>query len=281
MSWQEWKEYDLERQFNPRTALGEKTDEVLASWNSKSMVARSQLTGTFDIAYGEHPLMGFDYHPGAAHKPIIINIHGGYWRGLDKSAMQHHMADLARSAFSIVNLNYPLCPEMSLTDILKALGQALEIIVDLIMQDIPNPRFVLCGHSAGAHLVAHLSHHHRLKDKLCGVVALTGIYETEVVRHIAVNDEIKMTPEEATRWCVIGNLPVSGPEYYIAVGAEEPSGWIDQSWQLAESLSNRGDCLKFRVVQSANHFDLVDRLCDPDTLDGFQLHQWIFNLTKS
>lgn len=78
MSWQEWKEYDLERQFNPRTALGEKTDEVLASWNSKSMVARSQLTGTFDIAYGEHPLMGFGYHPGSAHEPIIINIHGGY-----------------------------------------------------------------------------------------------------------------------------------------------------------------------------------------------------------
>jgi len=42
------------------------------------MVARSQLTGTFDIAYGEHPLMGFDYHPGSAHEPIIINIHGGY-----------------------------------------------------------------------------------------------------------------------------------------------------------------------------------------------------------
>jgi arylformamidase len=114
---------------------------------------------------------------------------------------------------------------------------------------------------------------------LPGVVALTGIYETEVVRHIVVNDEIKMTPEEAKRWCVIGNLPASGPKYYIAVGVEESSGWIDQSWQLAEALSNRGDKLKFRVIQSANHFDIVDRLCDPDSPDGLQLHEWMLNLS--
>ena len=260
--------------------MGEKTDEVLTSWSSKSIVARSQLTGTFDISYGDHPLMGYDYHPGSLSAPVIINLHGGYWRALDKSLMQHHMVDLARSAFSTVNLNSPLCPEMSLTDIVKALERALEIIIDLVIQDIPNPRFVLCGHSAGAHLVAHLSHHPHLKGKLSGVVALTGIYETEVVRHISVNNDVMMTPEESKRWCVIRNLPASGPDYYIAVGAEEPSGWIDQSWQLAEALSKRGDRLKFRVVQLANHFDLVDRLCDPDTLDGFQLHQWILNLTE-
>ena len=280
MGWQEWKAHNLEVQFNPRKALGEKTDKMLASWNSKSILAHSHLTGTFDIAYGDHPLMRFDYHPGAAYAPVIINIHGGYWRALDKSVMQHHMVDLARSTFSTVNLNYPLCPEISLTNIVNALEQAFETIIDTVMQDIPNPKFVLFGHSAGAHLVAHLSHHQQFKDKLSGVVALTGIYETEVVRHITVNDDVQVTPEEAKRWCAISNLPKFGPDYYIAVGAEEPTGWIDQSWQLAEALSNRGDRLRFRVVQSANHFDLVDRLCNPDTLDGLQLHQWILNLDK-
>ena len=116
------------------------------------MAARSQLTGSIDIPYGDHTLMCFDYHPGAAQTPVIINIHGDYWRTLDKSAMQHHMADLARSGFSIVNINYPLCPEMSLTDIVIALEQAIETIIDLVMQSVPNPRFVLFGHSAGAHL---------------------------------------------------------------------------------------------------------------------------------
>jgi acetyl esterase/lipase len=145
MSWQEWKGHNLEEQFNPPKALGAKTDDVLASWNSKSMAARSQLTGSVDIPYGDHALMCFDYHPGVAHMPVIINIHGGYWRALDKSAMQHHMADLARSGFSTVNLNYPLCPEMSLTDIVITLEQAIETIIDLVMQSVPNSRFVLFG----------------------------------------------------------------------------------------------------------------------------------------
>jgi arylformamidase len=152
MSWQEWNADNLETQFNPRAALGAETDDILASWNSRSMVAQSQLTGSFDRPYGDHPLMCFDYHPGAAHVPVIVNIHDDYWRVLDKSAMQHHMADLARSGFSTVNLNYPLCPEMSLTDILEALEYAVETIVDRVMQNVPNPRFVLFGHSAGAHL---------------------------------------------------------------------------------------------------------------------------------
>ena len=65
--------------------------------------------------------------------------------------------------------------------------------------------------------------------------------------------------------------------FYVQTGFVG-SGWIDQSWQLAEALSKRGDSLKFKVVQSATHFDLVDRLCDPDKLDGSQLHQWILNL---
>jgi len=29
---------------------------------------------------------------------VIINIHGGYWRALDKAVMYHHMADLAKVA---------------------------------------------------------------------------------------------------------------------------------------------------------------------------------------
>mgnify|MGYP006141640487 FL=1 len=278
MSWEDWKAHTLETQFNPRAELGAKTDDILAIWVAKSKGARSHLPGHFDIAYGDHPLMRFDYHPTGSDAPIIINIHGGYWRALDKSAMQHHMADLLRSGFSTANLNYPLCPEISLTDIVGSLERALDKLVELVARDTPDPKFILFGHSAGAHLAAHLSHHPHLQDRLVGIVALTGIYETEVVRHIAVNDDIRMTPQEAERWCVITNLPVVGPQYYIVVGGDEPSGWIDQSWQLADALSKRGERLKFRVVQAANHFDLVDKLCNSDTPDGFQLHEWMLNL---
>lgn len=278
MSWLDWKQHNLETQFNPRAALGTKTDGFLASWENKSQDAHDKLLGRFNIAYGDHPLMQFDYHPYLSNAPVIINIHGGFWRSLDKSLMQHHMALLSRSGFSTVNVNYPLCPEISLTQIVQFLELALERIINFVEQEISDPKFILFGHSAGAHLAAHLSHHHRLKGNLKGVVALTGIYETEVVRHITVNQDIRLTQNEAKRWCVITNLPSPTTHYYIAVGGDEPSGWIDQSWQLASKLCKRRDPLKFRVVQSANHFSLVDRLCDPDNPDGLLLHDWMLNL---
>ena len=112
-------------------ALSDKIGEVLSHWSSKSKVARSPFPGTFNIPCGDHPLMGFDYHPGAAYVPVTINIHGGYGRALDKAEMRHHMADLTRSSFSIENFNYSLCSKRSLTNIIKALEEALEIITAL------------------------------------------------------------------------------------------------------------------------------------------------------
>ena len=110
MSWNEWRSHDLEAQFNPRTAVG--VDVATASldlWATESKARKVELTGRFDLPYGAHKLMRFDLHLGAANKPIIINIHGGYWRALDKADVNHHMADLAKTGFDH-NINYPLCP---------------------------------------------------------------------------------------------------------------------------------------------------------------------------
>ena len=79
-------------------------------WATESKARKVELTGRFDLPYGAHKLMRFDLHLGAANKPIIINIHGGYWRALDKADVNHHMADLAKTGFGLVNMNYPLCP---------------------------------------------------------------------------------------------------------------------------------------------------------------------------
>ena len=132
MSWLDWKQHNLETQFNPRAALGTKTDGFLASWENKSQDARDKLLGRFDIAYGDHPLMQFDYHPYLSNAPVIINIHGGFWRSLDKSLMRHHMVLLSCSGFSTVNVNYPLCPEISLTQIVQFLELALEKIINFV-----------------------------------------------------------------------------------------------------------------------------------------------------
>ena len=127
MSWNEWRSHDLEAQFNPRTAVGvDVATSSLDLWATESKARKVELTGRFDLPYGAHKLMRFDLHLGAANKPIIINIHGGYWRALDKADVNHHMADLAKTGFGLVNMNYPLCPEVSLTQIIEHLNHGVE-----------------------------------------------------------------------------------------------------------------------------------------------------------
>jgi len=275
MSWTDWQPFGMEAHFNPRVAVGAETEPALAFWANQSDLRRAELCGTFDLAYGDHPLMRFDLHPGKPDLPTLINIHGGYWRALDKSSMDHHMADLAKAGFGVVNMNYPLCPEVTLTQILAHLDTGLDKVVAALDQAGLTQPLILIGHSAGAHMALHLSHHRQLHDRLVGVAALSGIYQTELVRALPVNDDVRLSLEEAERWNCLRYLPAKGPSYYIAVGGAEPSGWIDQSWMMAAALRERGDPVWFHGCSKLNHFNLVDCLCDASHSDGAQMHLWM------
>jgi len=189
--------------------------------------------------------------------------------------MIHHMADLAASGFGIVNVNYPLCPEVTLSEIMACLNDAIRTIVAHCDRNAKPPRFILMGHSAGAHIAMHASHNPALRDRLAGVVALSGIYETSVVCKLSVNADVRLSAEEADRWDCVKQMPASGPSYYICAGGSEPSGWIDQSWTMAEVLLHRGDDVNFHIAGGAHHFSLVDWLCDGDNPEGAKLHRWM------
>ena len=275
MSWRDWIDHGIEAQFNPRLAVGDEAESWLNGWAEESLRRKVELGGDFDIAYGTHQLMRFDYTPGNIALPVIINIHGGYWRALDKSAMMHHMADLVGAGFGTVNVNYPLCPEVTLTEIMACLNDGIAVIVKHVDAQTQPRRLILMGHSAGAHMAMHLSHHPALKDRLCGVVALSGIYEAGVVCELSVNADVRLSADEADRWDCLKQMPASGTSYYISAGGAEPSGWIDQSWIMAESLLRRGDEVRFHIASGAHHFSLVDWLCDSQNPEGAKLHRWM------
>ncbi len=279
LSWQEFRSSGLEKQFNPRAALGSKVSSILADWEDRSVLARQGLDIVQDIPYGDHTLETFDYCQSSSKKPAIILIHGGYWRALDKSIMDCHVKYLFANDFTVYNINYPLCPEVSVTQIIEFLHKSLERVIEFNLLKKNEPKFILMGHSAGAHLALHLALNPVFKSILVGVVALSGIFECQVVREISVNKDVCLSQTEADDLSLLQNLPNSNLNYYLAVGAEEPSGWIDQSVELYGALSRRGENVKFRVVNEANHFSLVDIVLDAKTDDGSQFYHWINKLS--
>ncbi|MFC5526147.1 alpha/beta hydrolase [Rhodanobacter ginsengisoli] len=135
-------------------------------WRGESGEAASLPSGTRvvrDVAYGSDPRQRFDvYAPAHADRaPVILLVHGGGWRRGDKAmpgVIKNKIARWVPRGFIVISTDYRMRPDTAplqqARDVARALalaqGRAVEWGGDA-------NRFVLMGHSAGAHLVALLS----------------------------------------------------------------------------------------------------------------------------
>ncbi|MGA0588307.1 alpha/beta hydrolase [Dyella sp. KRB-257] len=116
-----------------------------------------------DVAYGSDPRQRFDvYAPKVARgAPVIFMVHGGGWRRGDKAmrgVVQNKVAYWVVRGYVVISTNYRMLPDTSplqqAQDVARALATAQRRAAAWGAD--PN-RFVLMGHSAGAHLVALLT----------------------------------------------------------------------------------------------------------------------------
>jgi arylformamidase len=111
-----------------------------------------------DVRYGNDKLQTFDaYIPAnAKNSPVIFMVHGGGWRDGDKTNARvvqnklNHFAALGYIFISVNNRLLPTTPTDQAVDVAHALATAQKQAAQ--WNGDPN-KFVLMGHSAGAHLV--------------------------------------------------------------------------------------------------------------------------------
>ena len=120
------------------------------------------------------------------------------------------------SDFGVINLNYPLCPEVTITEIVETLHLGLRHIVDYLQSKNFDQKILLIGHSAGAHLSMHLSHSKALKDKLSGIIAISGVYELGFIKEISVQDDVHLSDNEVNSLDCLKFPPLQGLKYYIS-----------------------------------------------------------------
>ena len=117
-----------------------------------------------DVAYGREARQRMDvYLPtrGVAGTPVILMVHGGAWRLGDKgmrSVVDNKVARWVSRGFIFVSTNYTLLPEANPEEQAHDVGQALVLAQSRATEWGGDPeKFILMGHSAGAHLVALLT----------------------------------------------------------------------------------------------------------------------------
>jgi acetyl esterase/lipase len=114
-----------------------------------------------DLAYGSDPAQRLDvYVPARPGGDAVLLVHGGGWRRGDKDnrkVVANKLADWSARGIVVVSVDYRLLPEAD------PLAQAGDVAASLAYAQrharewgADPSRFVLAGHSAGAHLVALL-----------------------------------------------------------------------------------------------------------------------------
>ncbi len=135
---------------------------ILIATNSYALPANIETR--LDVAYGESEDQALDvYYPSVKTRnaPVIFMVHGGAWRVGDKaskSVVKNKVAHWVPKGFIFVSVNYRMLPNTRPVKQAEDIEKALEFAQRNALRWGGAPeKFILMGHSAGAHLVALVS----------------------------------------------------------------------------------------------------------------------------
>lgn len=116
-----------------------------------------------DVPYGQDAMQRMDiYLPQhTANAPVIFMVHGGGWRRGDKgmkAVVENKVARWVPKGFVFISTNYRMLPGAAPAEQAKDIARAVATAQGKAASWGGDPaRFILMGHSAGAHLVALLA----------------------------------------------------------------------------------------------------------------------------
>jgi arylformamidase len=265
----------LDAQYNNR-ALVPDYARHLTHWAQASAAARVRGPCHLDIAYGAEPSETLDVfvprQPTAAAAPVLLFIHGGYWRALDKSDVSFIAPAFTDRGALVVVPNYALCPAVSIETIVLQLVQAVTWTWRHAARYGGDPqRIVVAGHSAGGHLVSMLLSC-RWRDVaddlpaqlLFGGLAISGVYDLEPIRHSPfLQPDLRLAPASVARLSPAFFPRPKGTRLFAAVGADESSEFLRQN-ALIRDVWGPTAVPVCDQVPGTNHFSVLNTLAAPD-----------------
>ena len=261
-----------ESAYNPRLAVPEYADHF-ERWRNKSKLARGALSGYLDVPYGPHPMEKLDiFRAKGRSRALLVFIHGGYWRGLDKSDHSFVAAPFVERAVTVALVNYALAPSVHVQDIVLQVLQACAWLYrNGTNFAAPAGKLFVSGHSAGGHLTAISlaalwpKFSPDLPGKVVqGGLSMSGVYDVmPIVYTPSVNVDVRLTPIEAERVSPALMPPATDAPLYTAVGGKEQEGFHHQNKLIREKWKSVAkDDL---ACPEDNHFTILERLATPDT----------------
>lgn len=265
----------LDAQYNIRAMVPD-YPEIFKSWAVRSEGVRAALKdrSKLDLSYGADPAQALDLFLGETGAPLLIFIHGGYWRAQDKSDFSYVAEPYVAAGVCVAMVNYRLAPRVTIDDIVADVRQSIVYLYRTAAEHgYDRNRIFVSGTSAGGHLtVSALAtswpEHDLPADVLKGGCALNGLYDLEPIRLSYINKEIGISPETAKRQSVIDHLPMQAPPLILSTGGDESAEFKRHQRDLAQAWRRAGLSCTEIDQPDGHHFDIIERFIDTTGLLG-------------
>jgi arylformamidase len=252
-------------QLNARAAVPNHP-EIIRRWQAESAHVRQSEAGLLDLAFGSAPMEQLDFFPAEqAGAPLLVFIHGGYWRSLDKSDFTFIVPAYRRAGFNVALTNYTLSPHASVEEITRQQLRALAWLYRRSARlDFDRNRIVIAGHSAGGHLAAMMMAAHWSvfgsdlpSDLIKAGILMSGLYDLEPVRHAEfINTDLKLDKSSALRLSPAWMPQPNSSPFITAVGDLESDEFKRQTALIASRWRHGFE--REVPLHQENHFTICD-----------------------
>jgi arylformamidase len=259
----------LDQQYNNRARVPDCV-RIFERWAAASELTRSRASRRLDLRYGAGPKQVLDLFPSARDRaPVLLFVHGGYWRGFDKSDHSFIAASFAADGALVVIPNYDLCPAVTLETIALQLVQAVRWTVEHAPLYGGDPRrIVVAGHSAGGHLAAMLlscdwASLGLAPATIAAGLSISGLHDlAPLARTPYLKDDLRLSPASVRRLSPVRFPPPRSGRLCAVVGADESEEYKRQTRAIREAWGEQAVPV-CEEVPGANHFTVLHQLSDP------------------
>jgi arylformamidase len=278
----------LDNAYNNRLRVPDFLTRHVQPWQSASKQVREHQACLLDVAYGTGSAEKLDIFPaGGSGQPVLVFIHGGYWRSLDKQDHSFVAPAFTQQGVCVVVVNYALCSAQGNTtieDITLHMVRALAWVYRHIDQYGGHPsRITVAGHSAGGHLAAMMAacEWERFDSTLPlnlvrNAMSISGLHDLAPIQHCPyLQTDLQLTDAQVQR-CSPAYFAQPRAPLAAICGADESSEFLRQNCLIETAWGSRHVPVR-EAMLGQNHFSMLETLLNPTQ----RTHQLAMQLLKA
>jgi arylformamidase len=256
-------EYDPERRTGSRAPF-------IDWYIRQSALARTNLNCTLEVAYGPTAAETLDIFPSqVAGSPVLMFIHGGYWRALSSKEFSFVAGGLVPHGITVAVMNYALCPQVTIADITRQSRAAVAWLSHTAWRFSGDPTNIfVAGHSAGGQQVGMLLSADRAQEPappvspLKGGIAISGIFDLRPLQHSWLQPTLQLTDSLSLEQSPMLQIPRQAPPLLVSVGGGESAGLLGQTQDYLTAWRAAALEADYFPQPGLNHFEAVYGLAD-------------------